>query len=62
MQTRKATPEELKRHNVQPIVDLTDWFTDVKLPSVPSISSNSQGISFNASSVEQIRCLQRLGI
>nr|WP_162305379.1 hypothetical protein [Brevibacillus laterosporus] len=62
MKTRKATPKELKRHNVQTIIDLIDWFTDVKLPSVPSISINSQGLSFNASSVEQIRCLQRLGI
>lgn len=55
VKTRKATLEELKRHNVETIVDLTDWFTDVKLPSVPSISINSQGVSFNASAVEQMK-------
>ncbi|MED1787607.1 sigma-70 family RNA polymerase sigma factor [Brevibacillus laterosporus] len=48
---RKATPEELKKHNVQTLVDLADWFTDANLPDVPSIGINSHGISFNASAV-----------
>nr|WP_158327638.1 sigma-70 family RNA polymerase sigma factor [Brevibacillus laterosporus] len=62
VKTRKATPEELKRHNVQTIVDLADWFTDVKLPSVSSISITSQGISFNASAVEQMGLEKGMGL
>nr|WP_275579460.1 Trp family transcriptional regulator [Brevibacillus laterosporus] len=55
VKTQKATPEEFKNHNIQTVVDLADWFTDVKLPDVPSIGINRHGISFNASAVEMMR-------
>ncbi|WP_158642125.1 sigma-70 family RNA polymerase sigma factor [Brevibacillus laterosporus] len=54
VKSRKATPEEMKKHNIQTIIDLADWFTDANLPDVPSIGINSHGISFNASAVEMM--------
>ncbi|MDN9011091.1 sigma-70 family RNA polymerase sigma factor [Brevibacillus laterosporus] len=54
VKAQEATPEGMKKHNIQTIVDLADWFTDVKLPDVPSIGINRHGISFNASAVEMM--------
>lgn len=50
--SRMATQEELKRHGVKTILDQTEWFLDSKLPTVPSISLNKQGIWFNASAAK----------
>lgn len=52
--TRKATQDELHRHGVKTILDQTEWFLDSKLPTVPSISLNKQGIWFNAAATKEM--------
>ncbi|MDR4997876.1 zinc-finger domain-containing protein [Brevibacillus parabrevis] len=56
--SRMATLQEVQKHGIKTILDQTEWFLDSKLPTVPSISLNKQGIWFNAAATKEMGLIE----
>lgn len=50
--TRKVTPEEARKHGIKGFE--IEWFVDANSVNYPTLSVNSQGISFNELAVKEM--------